>query len=263
MFLNRLFKFIGLSGRAVIPTVLGFGCVTMATLVTRTLESKRERLISTLLLALAIPCSAQLGVIFAILSPQPKALFLWAGIVALAFLGIGFLASKILPGSTPSFFMEIPPLRLPQWGNILSKTWARLRWYFKEVFPLFLLASFLIWLGKLTGAFDWFLSGLQPWLTFAGLPPETGVVFLFGFFRRDYGAAGLYDLYTSGMLTGLPLVVTGVILTLFIPCVANFLMIIRERGIGIALGISLFIFAFAFLIGALVYRSFALLGFLL
>jgi ferrous iron transport protein B len=55
MFLNRLFKFIGLSGRAVIPTVLGFGCVTMATLVTRTLESKRERLISTLLFALAIP----------------------------------------------------------------------------------------------------------------------------------------------------------------------------------------------------------------
>jgi ferrous iron transport protein B len=68
MLIDRLFKLIGLSGRAVIPIVLGFGCDTMATLVTRTLETRRERLIATFLLALAIPCSAQLGVILGLLA---------------------------------------------------------------------------------------------------------------------------------------------------------------------------------------------------
>jgi len=63
MMVDRIFKKIGLNGRAVIPMTLGFGCDTMATMVTRTLETKRERIIATLLLALAIPCSAQLGVV--------------------------------------------------------------------------------------------------------------------------------------------------------------------------------------------------------
>lgn len=261
MFFDRIFKIIGLSGRAIIPTVLGFGCVTMATLTTRTLETNRERLISTFLLALAIPCSAQLGVIFAILSPYPSFLLLWGGIVASVFLVMGFLLSRLLPGSKPSFFMEIPPLRLPQPSNILSKTWARLRWYFIEVLPLFLIASFLIWLGKITGVFDSLLRGLEPIMRFAGLPPDTAVVFLYGFFRRDYGAAGLYDLQSEGILIGLPLLIAGVILTLFIPCIANLMMIIRERGIGVALAIFLFIFPFAFSIGSLLYRFFSFLGF--
>ena len=67
MLIDRIFKKIGLSGRAVIPMVLGFGCDTMATMVTRTLPTKRERIISTMLLALAVPCSAQLGAIIALL----------------------------------------------------------------------------------------------------------------------------------------------------------------------------------------------------
>jgi Fe2+ transport system protein B len=81
MLIDRTFKKIGLSGRAVIPMVLGFGCATMATLVTRTLPTKRERLIATMLLALAVPCSAQLGVILALLGRHPKAMVLWAGII--------------------------------------------------------------------------------------------------------------------------------------------------------------------------------------
>ena len=68
MLIDRFFKKIGLNGRAVIPIVLGFGCDTMATITTRTLETKRERIIASFLLALAIPCSAQLGVILALLA---------------------------------------------------------------------------------------------------------------------------------------------------------------------------------------------------
>jgi len=129
MLVDRVFKKIGLNGRAVIPMTLGFGCDTMATMVSRTLETKRERIISTLLLALAIPCSAQLGVILALLSGSPKALFVWMIFILLVFLFIGYLTSKILPGDKPSFYMEVPPLRLPKISNVLTKTYSRMQWY--------------------------------------------------------------------------------------------------------------------------------------
>lgn len=109
MLIDRVFKRIGLSGRAVIPMVLGFGCDTMATIVTRTQETRRERVITTLLLALAIPCSAQLGVILAILSGNGLALLIWVGVIALVFLLVGYLASKVIPGERASFYMEVPP----------------------------------------------------------------------------------------------------------------------------------------------------------
>ena len=145
MLIDRVFKGIGLSGRAVIPMVLGFGCDTMATIVTRTQETGRERVITTLLLALAIPCSAQLGVIFAILSGNGPALLIWAGVMVLVLLLVGYLASKIIPGKRPSFYMEVPPLRLPKPSNVLIKTYTRLQWYFFEVLPIFILASILLW----------------------------------------------------------------------------------------------------------------------
>lgn len=249
MLIDRLFKAIGLSGRAVIPMVLGFGCDTMATIVTRTQETKRERIITTLLLALAIPCSAQLGVIFAILSGSGVALFIWAGAVSVVLLLIGYLAAKVIPGQRASFYMEIPPLRLPKLSNVLVKTYTRLQWYFFEVLPIFIVASILLWLGDLTGIFDAVIGGLDPVVRSIGLPPEAAVAFLYGFFRRDFGAAGLYDLHSAGLLSGVPLLVAAVTLTLFIPCIAQFMVMLKERGIKTAVAIALFIFPFAFFVG--------------
>lgn len=249
MLIDRVFKGIGLSGRAVIPIVLGFGCDTMATIVTRTQETKRERVITTFLLALAIPCSAQLGVIFAILSGNGLALLIWAGVIALVFLLVGYLAAKVIPGEKASFYMEVPPLRLPKISNVLVKTYTRLQWYFTEVLPIFILASILLWAGELTGVLALVSRGLEPLVEFIGLPPEAAVVFLYGFFRRDFGAAGLYDLQSSGIILGVPLVVAAVTLTLFIPCIAQFSVMLKERGVKTALAIALFIFPFAFLVG--------------
>ena len=249
MLIDRVFKVIGLSGRAVIPVVLGFGCDTMATIVTRTQETRRERVITTLLLALAIPCSAQLGVIFAILSGNGMALIIWGGVVALIFLLVGYLASKIIPGERASFYMEVPPLRMPKLSNVLVKTYTRLQWYFTEVLPIFIIASILLWAGKLTGVFDIVISWLEPVVELIGLPSEAAVIFLYGFFRRDFGAAGLYDLHSSGVLLGVPLVVAAVTLTLFIPCIAQFSVMLKERGVKTALAIGIFVFPFAFFVG--------------
>jgi ferrous iron transport protein B len=252
LLVDRLFKKIGLSGRAVIPMTLGFGCGTMATMVTRTLESVRERVITTILLALAIPCSAQLGVIFALASKSPGILVTWIAVVAFVFLFIGYLTARILPGREPDFFMELPPLRMPRFANMWIKTSTRMRWYFMEILPLFLLASVLIWAGNLTGLFDFTMHLLSFPTNAIGLPDEAAKAFLFGFFRRDYGVAGLYDIQQGGLLTGNQLAVATITLTLFLPCIAQFLVMMKERGWKMAFLVAAFVFPFAFLVGGTV-----------
>lgn len=249
--LDRVFKKMGLSGKAVIPMVLGLGCDTMATMVTRTLPTKRERLIATLLLSLCIPCSAQIGVILGLLGGTPYVLITWLAIIAFIFGFVGALFSWLVPGSKPSFIVEIPPMRMPQLANVLIKTFARMKWYFKEIVPLFIFASFLIWLCQLTGIFDKLVKTIAYPLSMMGLPASVSPAFIFGFFRRDYGAAGLYDLYKQGTFTNNQLLIAVVVLTLFLPCITQFLITIKERGWKTGFGISLFVLFFAFMTGVL------------
>jgi ferrous iron transport protein B len=251
LLVDRVFKRLGLSGRAVIPVVLGFACDTMATMVTRTLPTRRERVLTTLLLALAIPCSAQLGVILALFAGRPLAFGVWVLALTGTFVLVGAIGARVLPGAPATFHMELPPLRRPRLGNVLVKTYTRMQWYFLEVLPLFLVASVLLWAGQLTGVFAAVVSALEPVVAALGLPAETARIFLFGFFRRDYGAAGLFDLTRQGVLDEVQLAVAGVTLTLFVPCIAQFLMMMKERGARTALGMLAFITPFAFGVGYL------------
>jgi len=252
MLIDRLFKKIGLSGRAVIPMVLGLGCATMATVVTRTLETKRERIISTFLLALAVPCAAQQAVFIGILSRNITALILWMGVVGGELILLGYLSSKVLPGEKPSFYMELPPLRLPTFTNVLTKTYSRMQWYFLEIMPLFVIASVIIWIGRLTRLFDLLIKILQPAVNFIGLPNSVAEPILYGFFRRDYAAAALYDEVTGTVgLTGNQFLIAAVVLTLFLPCIAQFLVMIKERGLKTTLAMIGIILALAFSTGFL------------
>ena len=254
MLIDRLFKKMGLSGRAVIPVVLGFGCDTMATMVTRTLPTRRERLLATMLLSLAVPCSAQLGVILALFDGMPGLLAAWAVIIFLVFIFIGYLAAKVIPGKRPSFYMEVPPLRLPRLRNVLVKTFTRVKWYLKEVMPIFMLASVLIWVGQITRVFDLLVRMLEAPVKLIGLPADAAKVFLFGFFRRDYGVAGLYDMSKEDMLSPSQLLVAAVALTLFLPCIAHFLMTVKERGLKTGIGISVFVLVFSFVVAFVTHR---------
>ena len=249
LLVDHLFKLIGLSGRSMIPLILGLGCGSMGTLVTRTLESKRERFVVSLLLALVIPCSAQLGVIIGLLSQNPVALIIWLICITFVFAIVGALTSKALPGGLSYFYMEIPPLRLPHVRSILTKTYSRVRWYLGEIIPLFLVASCLIWLGNVTGLLPILSNRLEPIMLNLGLPPEASTVFIYGFFRRDYGAAGMFDLHHSGILMGRQLVVAAVTLTLFIPCLSQIKFMLKARGIKTTIAISSFVILFAFSMG--------------
>ena len=175
-------------------------------------------------------------------------MFIWAGVISLVFLLIGYLAAKVLPGERPTFYMEVPPLRLPKPSNVFVKTYTRIHWYLKEIMPLFILASVFIWIGHITGLFGFFINLLKGPVRLIGLPSEAAQIFLFGFFRRDYGAAGLYDLNKTGILSSVQLVVACVALTLFLPCIAQLLINIKERGIKTGIGISVFILFFSFIV---------------
>ncbi len=251
--LNRVFKAMGLNGKAVLPMVLGLGCDTMATLTTRILPTRKERVLVTLLLALGVPCSAQLGVILAMLSGMaPTGTLIWAGVVAGTLVGVGWAAAKLLPGRSSDFLLEIPPLRWPQVTNILIKTAARTEWYLKEAVPLFLLGTLLLFALDATGALAWLQRAAQPLVSgFLGLPPEAAGSFLLGFLRRDYGAAGFFALREAGKLDGVQSLVSLVVITLFVPCIANFFMMAKERGWATALAMVAFIVPFAFAVGGL------------
>ncbi|MFH1996031.1 MAG: ferrous iron transport protein B [Candidatus Omnitrophota bacterium] len=251
MLVDRVFKKIGLSGRAIIPLTLGFGCDTMATIVTRTLESTKERVIATFLLSLVIPCSAQLGVLLGLMTGNPVMLLIWSVTIFTVFVFAGFLAKQLVKGEETGFFMELPPLRMPSFMNVFTKTYTRMIWYFKEVIPIFMLASVAIWFGKITGIFDLLVRVMAYPVKWAGIPEAASPAFLYGFFRRDFGAAGLFDLAKNGGLTGNGLLVSAVVLTLFVPCVAQFAVMWKERGKMTAIGMALFIFPFAFFVGFL------------
>jgi len=255
---NRTFRLMGLNGKAVLPMILGLGCDTMATMTTRILETRKERLVTTMLLALAVPCSAQLGVLLAMMaSLSPGAALAWLGLMIGVTLLVGWLSARAFPGEAGDFILEIPPMRRPQLANVWVKTIGRLEWYLKEVIPLFVVGTGVLFfldklkvLGAIARLGEPLVTG---WL---GLPAETANAFLIGFLRRDFGAVYLLAASTgpSPLLSPHQIFVAMVTITLFMPCIANFLMIAKEHGLKVAWAMAGFIFPFAFLVGGIVHH---------
>ena len=251
---DRSFRVMGLNGKAVLPMVLGLGCDTMATMTTRILSTRKERVLATLLLALGVPCSAQLGVILAMLAAVPlSAGLVWFGTIAAVMVAVGWLGNRLLAGRRGEFVVELPPMRWPLLANVLAKTAARVEWYLKEALPLFVLGTLLLFaldrldlLSAINRAGQPVVSGLL------GLPPQASEAFLIGFLRRDYAATRLFDMARDRGLDTVQLVTAMVTITLFIPCIANVFIIAKERGARTALAIAAFIFPFAFAVGGLV-----------
>ncbi len=250
---DKTFKWMGLNGKAVLPMVLGLGCDTMATLTTRILDSKKERFIAVLLLALAVPCSAQLGVILGMLGGvSAGATLVFIGVITSQILLIGFLCGRFVPGGRSDFLLEIPPFRFPSIKNVTLKTLHRIRWFLKEAVPFFLLGTLFLFildrihvLGLIERFFEPVVVG---WL---GLPARATEAFIMGFLRRDYGAAGLLILTKRGLLDTQQIVVALTVITLFVPCIANFFVMMKEQGVRRAIMMMAFIFPFAILVGGL------------
>jgi ferrous iron transport protein B len=225
---DRLLTGIGLNGRAIVPMILGLGCVTMATMTTRILGSQRERRITVALLGLTIPCSAQLAVITAMLAGLGPGYALMYGVIIFGILvGVGTILHRLLPGKSTGLLIDLPPLRVPRPLNVLRKTFNKVVMFLSDAGPLFAGGALMISLLQISGGLARIQDALAPltegWLQ---LPREAATAFVMGFVRRDFGAAGLLDMD----LSALQVLVALVTITLFVPCIASVLMLFKERG---------------------------------
>ncbi|HEY5433564.1 MAG TPA: nucleoside recognition domain-containing protein, partial [Coriobacteriia bacterium] len=255
---DRSLTSLGLNGRAVIPLILGFGCVTMGTLTTRILGSKRERFIATALMAIAVPCSAQIAVIAALMTRVAWYYsFAYFAILIAIFVAVGTVLQKITPGESTALLIDLPTLRLPRPGNVARKSGLKVWNFMKEVAGFFLIGALLISTLQVTGALDWIQLIARPltvgWL---GLPPQAATAFVMGFVRRDFGAAGFFTMH----LTDAQLLVAMVTITLFVPCIASVMVILKERGWRFLVGLVVGSVGLAFLLGGIVARVIWLFG---
>jgi ferrous iron transport protein B len=247
---DRSLSSMGLNGRAVIPLILGLGCVTMATLSTRILGSRRERFIATALMAIAVPCSAQLGIVAALMATTPVVYTAaYFAILALVFVVLGTVLNRLLPGQSTDLLIDLPSLRLPRMDNVVRKTGTKVWAFMTEVTLFFVLGSLFLGLLQVTGALVAIEHLAAPlvhgWL---GLPPEASTAFVMGMIRRDFGAAGFFTM----QLSNAQMLVAMVTITLFVPCVASMMVVLRERGLAYMLGLLAGSMTLAFLLGGIV-----------
>lgn len=261
--LDKIFHAFGLNGKAILPMILGLGCGTMAVISTRILETKKERLLIIILLSLAIPCSAQLGVILGLLSGISfKASLVWAISLIFSIILVGKLMTILLKGEISDFIMEIPPIRVPSFKNIFSKIKMRLFWYMKEILPLFIIATVILFFLDKFKILEILRNLCLPIVVkVLDLPVEVTDTFIMGFLRRDYGVVGLYDMAKNGLLSESQIITGTIVITLMIPCLAQFLIIIKEYGYKKSILIFSGVIAYAIAFGFVIKNIVKMLGF--
>jgi ferrous iron transport protein B len=234
---------IGLNGRAIIPMIVGVGCVTMGVISTRMAGSRRERVIATALLGLAIPCSAQLGVIMGLLAGIGIGWwFAYLGVLLAVFGVAGVALDRVLPGDAQGLLTELPRVRLPRPGNVLQKTATRTKLFLREAGVLFAGTAVAVSALSYTGGLAAIRAALAPLTELLGLPAEFSRVIVLGVIRRDFAATGMTDLALSSAEVFVGLVV----ITLFVPCIISMTMIAKERDLrtGLLMWVGSWIVAF-------------------
>lgn len=238
---KRIFEKIGLTGKAIMPLVLGFGCKTMATLTTKGLRSKKEKFIAVYLIAFALPCSAQMGVDMAIFGRIGfKAFMIGYGALVIIELCAGLALNKIIKEEEKSFFLqELPAIRIPSPKAIARKTCYRLYWFLKEAIPIFIIAAAALFLFDKTGALDLTKTLMSPivegWL---GLPRDIVDVLILAIARHEAAAGLTLRMVDAGELNYIQCIVTVVITTMFVPCFANVVAMCKQMGVKTGLAMA-------------------------
>jgi len=226
---DNVFHKLGMHGHGIVPVFLGLGCNVPGALAARTLETRKQRFISATLMAIAVPCMAQIAMIFGILGPYGILyIFLVFGTLFIIYVIAGLILNRYVKGESPEIFLEIPPYRKPSIITILKKTWMRIRWFLTEAIPFLFLGVLLINILYVVGFLEWLGTAFAPvteiWL---GLPKESSIALLVGFLRKDLAVGMLLPL---GM-TPMQLVIATTILAIYFPCVATFAVLVKELGV--------------------------------
>ena len=224
-FMHRL----GLHGLGIIPMLLGLGCNVPGSLSTRILETRRERFIAATIMAIAVPCMAQIAMIAGLVGKYgAKGLGTVFGTLFIIWVGLGVLLNRILKGESPEIFVDIPPYRPPYMKTVAKKIWMRVKWFLKEAVPFVLLGVFIVNVLYTLGIIQIMGKLAAPIVTgLFGLPQETVGALLIGFLRKDVAVGMLVPLG----LTLRQLIIASVILAIYFPCVATFTTLAKELGL--------------------------------
>jgi ferrous iron transport protein B len=227
--LDTLMHRFGLHGYAIIPTLLGLGCNVPAVLSTRILESKRERFIAATLISIAVPCAALQAMIIGLVGAHGAQYVVIVYVtLALVWIILGFILRYTVKGFSPELLIEIPPYRLPPWRAVLQKLWIRSSGFLKEALPIIIGAVMVINILYYFGVFNAIANFTAPVITnLLGLPKEAVSGIVVGFLRKDVAMGMLAPL---GLTAG-QLVVSSVVLAMSFPCIATFIVLLRELGI--------------------------------
>jgi len=241
---NRILDKLGLSGRAIMPLVLGFGCKTMATLTAKTLRSRKERYIAIYLIAFAIPCAAQMALNMSILGRMGVGAFMIAfGVLGVVEVLAGVTLNKVLREEQRSdFLQELPPIRLPNPKAVIVKTYHRVCWFIKEAVPVFIYAAVVLFAIDKLGILDAAKSVLEPVMQgLLGLPVQMVDALILCMARHEAAAGLIIKLIQKGQLNYVQCIVSVTITTMFVPCFANVMAMIKELGVRRALGMAVII----------------------
>ena len=245
--MDTLMHRLGLHGYAIIPSMLGLGCNVPAVLATRILESKRERFIAATLISIAIPCAALQAMIFGLVGEQgAQYVAIVFGTLFVVWIILGVIINRFARGFSPELLIEIPPYRMPPWRTVLQKLWMRVNGFLKEAIPIILGAVLAINILYTLGIFDAIADFASPVVTgLLGLPKEAVTALVIGFLRKDVALGMLAPLGMSAN----QLVVGSVVLAMFFPCVATFVVLLRELGVVNMLKSVAIMIATALLVG--------------
>ena len=227
--LDGILHRFGLHGYGAIPIMLGLGCKVPAVMGVRVLETRRERVIALALLLILAPCISQTAMILSILAPYGWKYLVWVfGALLVNGIAAGTLLNRLLPGDTPEIFMEIPSWSLPQWRPLGRKIWLRMKEYLADALPLILVGVLFVDLMQFSGLTDWLAKWFRyPVEYMLHLPAEITPLLLLGFLRKDVSIALLEPFH----LPPEQLVVACVFMSMYLPCIATFFVMLRENGI--------------------------------
>ncbi|MCK4244031.1 MAG: ferrous iron transporter B, partial [Candidatus Omnitrophica bacterium] len=240
---------LGLHGYAIIPMMLGLGCNVPGALATRLLEERREKFIAATLMAIAVPCMAQIAMIVGLVGERGGR---YVGIVfSTLFLILvlkGLILNKLLKGRSPEILVEIPPYRTPQFQAVIKKLWMRIHGFLTVAIPYVLLGILFVNILYALKIIEFLARFFSPILVgIWGLPKEAISALIVGFLRKDVAVGMLGPL----SLTTKQLVIGSTILAVYFPCIATFIVLVRELGIRDMAKSALLMILTAIIVGGL------------
>jgi ferrous iron transport protein B len=258
---DRAMHRLGLHGGAVIPLVLSFGCNVPAVMAMRGLHTRRERIIASFLITM-VPCSARSVVIAGIVAAFvgiPAALSVY-GLVLLLTLATGLFLSRFTPGERIGMILEISPLRRPDPGLVLAKSWYRMKEFLIIAMPLLILGSLFLGLLSYSGILALFQQTAAPLLEgLLGLPSYAATALVFGILRKEMAFETLVVLAGTAnlpaVMSGVQLYTFAVISTLFVPCVSTIAVLSKEVGRRVALAVTVYTVALGLLVGMAIHLT--------